>query len=182
MANNVLANAPIAQPKKHATAPLAIVLIIILTVVLILLGERVFSDLNKAFNPEYGGCRLSSYHPAVLYESATPIYQSVNCQTADYRTNEIMLHSAFAIPILLGAIILYFFTHLRTTGQPYYRGLTWSGVVFAFWLLVHVVIELAAFLVVQQKTLGVYLVFIFLIIILTGLIVFLQRRKQLNEK
>ena len=181
MANNVLANAPISKPKKRQTQPLAIVLIIILTIILIFLGERIFADINKSVNPEFGDCRNSNYSPSAMFESASRVYQSKVCDTESYRLNELMLHSAFAVPMLLGAIILYFFTHLRRKALTYYQGLTWAYIIFAIWLLLRVVIELSAFIVITEKTWGIYIVFLLLIVILTGIILFLQKNKPMTD-
>ncbi|MBU0707751.1 hypothetical protein KKG41_05265 [Patescibacteria group bacterium] len=180
MANNVLANAPKTFAKRSNTSTLVVILIVILTIVLVLFGERAFTDLNRSFNPEYQGCRGSYYEPAVLYESISRVNESARCDTSSYRVSELLLHSALAIPILLGAIILYFFTHLRRSGQKAYRGLTWAYLIFALWMLVRLVIELASFLVIQQKTLGVYIVFFVLILVLTGLVIFLQKKRSVE--
>ncbi len=182
MANNVLANAPISKIKKRNTQPLAVVLIIILTIILIFLGEKVFADLNKSFNPDYNLCRSGSYSPAMMFESAARVYETSRCDTQNYRSFELMLHSAFAVPVLLGAMILYFFTHLRRQSLFYYRGLAWAYVIFALWLLFRLVIELGAFIVIREKTWGVYVVFIILIVVLTGIILFMQKNKAITEK
>ncbi len=182
MANNVLANAPIASSKKRHTLPIVVLLIVILTIVLVLFGERVFTDLNKSFNPEYGSCRGSYYEPLLMYDNLQSLYSGTQCDSGSYRLYELLLHTAFTLPVLLGAVILYFFTHLKKSPQSYYRGLTWAYLIFAFWILLHLVIELGSFLVVQQKTLGIYIVFFALVVVLTGLVLFLQKKKQLTDQ
>lgn len=175
MPENILPTAPPSpSPKKKIKVSwMTVVFIIILTVVLIILGEVFLNDLNRWINPDY-----LQYYPS--YETKTSLLPPTKTyDKGDYEAYRLGVHAAFIIPVFLAAFLLYFLmyykkerTHKSIVALPYF--------IFALWMTLHLVLETFYFLIEQYKTAGVYVVLIVLAALLTWLVIFIQ--KKIHEK
>ena len=158
----------------------------LLAIVLIIFGERVLFDLNRSLNPhavtesEYTTLRtsdsaaistLSSERSAV---SAQRVYFPRENES-DYKLYEMLIHSAFVIPVFLVMFVLYFWVWFKKSDSPF-KVVVVGYLVFAFWMMLHLIFEIGGYVLEEYKNLGVYLVLIFLAAIFTMLMVMLQRK------
>ena len=107
---------PESTPKKHRVSFLAVVLTMILAVVIILLGERIMFDLNRAANPlvkdnvvynnyDYtsgymgGGMSAGLVMEKSSLSGARVYYYG--SQSGQYKLYKILIHAAFVLPIFL---------------------------------------------------------------------------------
>jgi len=159
----------------------------LLSIVLIILGERVIFDLNTALNPHaiseseqadmsgsdmmLGSSSLTSERSAVSRERV--YYPREN--KSDYRLTRMLIHAAFVIPVFLFLFVVYFWIWYRKEDSPL-KIVVVGYLVFAFWMMIHLVFEVGSFVLDEYKNIGVYLVLLFLAAIFTMLMVILQRR------
>ncbi|MFA6254901.1 MAG: hypothetical protein WC675_02580 [Patescibacteria group bacterium] len=181
------ATAPLAAPKpkkKHAVSAMAVVLAIILAIVLILLGERIIFDINKVANPLVEKTdSVSDYSYSGVYQnyaseksalSPARVYYPQE-QKDNYLLYKILLHSAFIIPIFLLTFLFYYLVYLKHENSPY-RVLVGGYIAFAFWMILHLIVETGYFVVVKYKNAAVYIILIVLAIIFSALIFFIQKK------
>jgi ABC-type xylose transport system permease subunit len=168
MPDNIFPQMPPPPPQKRVKVSwLAIVFIVILTIVLIVLGERFLVDLNRWFNPTYTSG--SSYY--------LPVTQRYN--EGSYESYRLFIHAAFIIPVFLAAFLLFFWLYYKKE-RTHKSIIAWPYFIFAIWMTLHLVIEAFIFLISQYKEAGFYIVMIILAALLTWLVLFVQRR--LHEK
>jgi len=179
MTENILPTVPLsptapAKKKKPKMSVIAILIIIILTIVLVILGERFITDLNRWFNPAYDQYGSYSYSTGLSYYDYD--YTTVNkYDRGDYDLYALLIHTAFAIPILLAAVLLYFFMYYKK--KKYGKQIiVWPYLIFSIWMTLHVVFEAFYFLIKQYETTGLYIVLLFLTILLTWLAIYIQKR------
>ncbi|MFA5135154.1 MAG: hypothetical protein WC505_05235 [Patescibacteria group bacterium] len=177
MPENVLPQSPPPPPppiqKKHRVSWVAVLLVIILVLVLIGLGERFMFDLNRWFNPACSQFCDYSYRTTSLVQSSTTYDRE------SYELYRLLIHTAFVIPVLLGAFLLYFVQHFKKSWSPK-RLVLWPYLIFSLWMTLHLVFETFYFLIKQYKTLGIYIVLVLLVGLLTWLALFIQ--KKYHEK
>ncbi|MFA6098753.1 MAG: hypothetical protein WCV50_03185 [Patescibacteria group bacterium] len=177
MPKNILPQMPPPPPspkkKKVKVSWMAVLFVIILTIVLIILGERFIFDLNQWFNPAYS--QYSGGYPVYSdsYYPTTP--SSANYDQGDYEMYRLLIHTAFAIPILLAGFLLYFWLYYRKIESPN-KIIAWPYFIFSIWMTLHLVVEAFYFLIEQYEKLGIYIVLIVLVGLLTWLVLFIQKR------
>jgi hypothetical protein len=154
-----------------------------MAIVIILLGERIIFDLNKAANPivsEYttntGG--IDYYNASLSYErsglSQAKIYYPTN-QKADYIMYKLLIHSAFIIPVFLLTFLMYYMFNVKKR-QPNWFVVTYGYMVFAFWMLFHLLIEIMVVISYQFPNSAIYIILGVLVVIFTSLTVFMQKK------
>lgn len=160
--------------KPRKTSGMSIFLAIILTCVLISLGEYILFDLNRSVNPAYEQCgsypRKGSY--PVYYEGKMTQPQS-SYTVDDCRNYALLIHAAFAVPMFLIAFLVYFFFYYRRP-ESKYKILAWPFFIFSVVMLFHVLIETGVRFL-GSKT-GIYLVLGLVAALLTGLVILLQKK------
>ena len=168
------------QKKQKKISALGIIFTIVLAIVIILLGERVIFDLNRVANPivsesSYG---VSSYKSGYSYErsglSQSRIYYPTT-QKADYLMYKLLIHSAFIIPIFLLTFLLYYMFNVKKR-QPNWFVVMYGYLVFAFWMLFHLLIELMIVINYQFPNSAIYIILGILAVIFTALTVFMQKK------
>ncbi|MFA6525592.1 MAG: hypothetical protein WCT33_04990 [Patescibacteria group bacterium] len=175
--------ANIKQKKQKTVSALGVVFTIIMAIVIILLGERIIFDLNKAANPivsEYttntGG--IDYYNASLSYErsglSQAKIYYPTN-QKADYIMYKLLIHSAFIIPVFLLTFLMYYMFNVKKR-QPNWFVVTYGYMVFAFWMLFHLLIEIMVVISYQFPNSAIYIILGVLVVIFTSLTVFMQKK------
>ncbi len=154
----------------------SILFVVILTIVLIILGERFLFDLNRWFNPAYD---QYGYHSYIYSSTPEKVLQYPNrTQTftlQDYEARRLAIHGAFVIPVLLAGFLLYFWLNFRKEKSTKYI-IAWPYFIFSIWMVIHLVIEALYFLIKQYKAAGLYVVLIILAGLLTWLIIFAEKR------
>lgn len=174
MPENILNTIPPAPPPKRPSVSwVAVLFVIFLTIVLIVIGERFLFDLNRWLNPaysQYGGYSRLYSNDYEQYVSPTKVYNRES-----YELYQLLIHTGFVIPVLLAAFLLYFLLHYKKDKNPK-RIIAWPYFIFSVWVLLHLVIETFYFLIKEYETLGLYVVLIVLAVLLTWLILFVQRR------
>jgi hypothetical protein len=168
------------QKKQKKISALGIIFTIVLAIVIILLGERIIFDLNKVANPivsEYSS-GVSNYKSGLSYErsglSQSRIYYPTG-QKADYLMYKLLIHSAFIIPIFLLTFLLYYMFNIKKR-QPNWFVAMYGYLVFAFWMLFHLLIELMIVINYQFPNSAIYIILGILAVIFTSLTVFMQKK------
>ncbi len=180
------ANAPESTSKKNKfkISVLGVFLTIILTIALILLGERILFDLNKAVNPliESSTQTVQNYRTSYsnkYVSERSPLSQTViryeKEKKGEYVLYKMLIHSAFVIPIFLLMIFFYFRFNLRDKFSDL-RVVMWGYVIFSFWMILHLLGEIGKYVFEQYKNAAVYIVLLLLVVIFSILAVLLQNR------
>jgi len=172
---NILPQKPPPPPakKKIKVSWMTVVFIIILTIILIILGERFLVDLNRWANPAY-----YQYGGDYSY-TTTMITPTKNYSQGQYETSRLLIHAAFILPVLLAALLLYFLQYYKKERTPK-SIVALPYFIFALWMILHLVLEAFYILIDQLKEAGVYIVLIVLAVVLTWLVMFIQ--KKIHEK
>lgn len=175
--------APLSALPKHRISVLSVLLTIVLTIVLIILGERILYDINRYFNPAYDRFGLA---PQGLMQELIPTANAKTISadgtfieptysTKDYETYRLLLHTAIIIPIFLLSFLFYYFLRFKRRSSPY-QIISWAYLFFAFWMMIHLLGELGIYMISHYKTAGVYFVLGILIAMFTTLIILIQKR------
>lgn len=176
------------QKDRKKISVVGVILTIILAIALILLGERIIFDLNRVVNPVIQKVESSSsverkispqYSSALSYEQSslapdTKIYYPTK-EKGKYLVYKLLIQAAFIIPIFLLMILFYYWVKLRTR-QEGWRVVVYAYVIFAFWMLLHLLGETGRYIIDQYKSAAIYIILGVLVIILTPLAVFLQKK------
>jgi len=181
MEENILPKAPPtpfmpAPQKKKAkrVSGIAIFIVALLTIVLIILGERFFIDLNTWFNP------ANNYkHQTIYYDE---YYPNTSTHTTvydkgDYEIYRLLVHTAFVIPLLLGGFLLYFWMYYHHK-DDHKKIIAWPYFIFSLWMTIHLIGEALYFFIDKYEKLGIYIVLIILATVLTFLAIYAQRKWQ----
>jgi len=106
--------------------------------------------------------------------SDTSIYYPTT-KKGEYLIYKLSIHSAFIIPIfLLTFLFHYLFVVKKKYPQLYV--VMYAYLTFAFWMLLHLLGELAIFISNQFPNSAIYIILGVLVVIFTGLAVFVQKR------
>lgn len=145
-------------PSPSSITPTVVILLaIILTVLLVGLGERAIYDLNRNLNQFY-----------------TPNITQEHPQYGDYKVTRLYFIMALAIPFLLAAVFLYLKLGLKKKGG--FRILSIVYLIPAFWFLVHLLIEVCQYLFYKSVSLGIYVVGGVMAAVLTAVIIVIVKR------
>lgn len=189
------------KPKRgHRISIMAAVLTVLLAIVLIILGERAIFDLNRSFNPavieQAGAAKTGMAYPGdmMVSDSYDGVYGNYAVETSglsdsvvyypfeqesEYRLYRMLIHSAFVIPAFLLVFVLYFWIWHKATDNPF-KVVVFGYLVFAFWMMLHLLGEIAGFVLEEYQNIGIYLILLFLAAVFTWLMILLQRR--INRK
>ena len=182
-------NAAPAPRRRKRISAVSVILTIVLAFVVILLGERIIFDLNRIANPaiKYTGERMDYQESNRLmysYESSgvskTQIYYATEDKSR-YITYKILIHSAFIIPIFLLMILFYYIVNIKGE-KAHLKVAMWAYVVFAFWMLFHLLGELGRYIIDQYENAAIYIILGLLVVIITPLVIFLQKKFSEHEE
>jgi hypothetical protein len=167
--------------RGHKISVMAAILTLLLAIVLIILGERAIFDLNRSFNPHViDSPTVSPYSYGGGYEvessalSTADVYYA-HGERSDYKLYRMLIHAAFVIPAFLLVFVLYFWIWHRKTDNPF-KVVVFGYLVFGFWMMLHLLFEIAGFVLEEYQNIGIYLVLVFLAALFTWLMVVLQHR------
>ncbi len=184
MVKNVLPKIPSAPSNKGVSSAksnpkrfsaLAIFFMILLTIVLVILGERLMIDLNDWFNPASSSnntITMPMYDEYYYDDYYQP--QKVYSQS-DYETYRLLVHGAFVIPVLLAGFLLYFWMYYRMKDNPK-RLIVWPYFLFSIWMTIHLIGEAFYLLMNKYEKVGLYIVLLILAALLTWLGLFVQKK------
>lgn len=193
MPEDILAKtAPCSSGGPQKFSALSVILTIILAIVLVLLGERLIFDLNRWINPviqqQYNLNELqtspysiggSSYMGSLSVEkSALAPGVMISYPTQDrgeYLTYKLFIHAGFIFPVFLLVFLLYYFVKMKQQKEGW-RVVIYGFMVFAFWMILHLLIEAGAYISSQYKSAAIYIILLVLAVILTPLAIFLQKK------
>jgi len=165
-------------------------LTVILAVVIIILGERIMFDLNRAANPMIEST-ISRGMSADYYMRSTDdlIIEKSNLsgtniyyprkQSSEYKMYKLLIHSAFVLPIFLLMFLLYYWLNLKKRNENWFV-VVWGYMAASIWFLLHLIGEVGKYVVNQYKNAAIYIILVFLALILTTLAVFIQKKKVEN--
>ncbi|MCD4705997.1 hypothetical protein K8R61_02855 [bacterium] len=185
--NGVRSNSVAPPSRRHRgkLSLIGILLTFVLTIVLVLLGERILFDLNRVANPaieqtesvknvqqDYSRSSVMSYERSGL--SNTKVYYKTESKSR-YITYKLLIHSAFVIPVFLLMFLLYYIISIK--GKRDDLKVVMSGyVVFAFWMLFHLIGEIGKYIIDQWENAAVYIILFLLVAIITPLAIFIQKK------
>jgi len=184
------------KPKlgKKKISVLGIILTIIVTIVVILLGERIIFDLNKAANPvvekEYttqqdGNYRKSPAYSGLTYDKARVVSQArvyyPREKEGEYKGYKLLIHASFIVPIFLLTFLLYYLFNVRLKSDNLMI-VMWGYMFFALWMVVHLIGEAMYYVYKQFPQAGIYIVLVVLAAIFTGLAIFIQKKVAEHHK
>jgi len=182
------APAPKENKLKHRISVMAVLLTILLSIVLVIFGERIIYDLNRTFNPvvveqeerdtKKAGS-IAGYGSEQSLLSASRVYYPQENES-EYTLYRMLIHAAFVIPAFLLMFVLYFWIWHRKSDSPY-KIVVIGYLAFAFWMMLHLIFEAAGYVLEEYKNIGVYLILGFLAIMFTWLMIVLQKRVNKNR-
>lgn len=189
MNETIITNQPAGSfsPHRRTVSFMAVILAIILAIILIMFGERLIFDINQWANPVIERVSSNGMSPMIALSSrayssesmalsSAKVYYPLD-QRADYLFYKIILHASFIIPIFLIIFLLYYLVYLKHQDSPY-RVLVGGYIVFAVWMLLHLLIELGRFLMDKYQNNVLYLMLLVLIVIISLLIFVIQKKKS----
>lgn len=188
MPKNVLPSTPpqasgMNAPKTyHRISFIGVILCFFLFIALILLGERIIFDLNRIANPavekEQTGQNYNYNYNLYSYErsglSETKVYYKKS-NTSEYITYKLLIHSAFIIPIFLLIFLFYYLFNVKQA-NPNLKAVLFAYFGFAFWMMLHLLGELGRYIIEEFENAAIYIILIVLIIIITPLAIFIQKK------
>lgn len=168
--------------KRRKVSAIAVLLAVILTITLVLLGERIIFDLNRVANPVVQNAdttsTFSTYRSGYISEgtavSTARVYYPQD-KKPEYLLYKLLIHSAFIIPVFLLTFILYYYVYLKSENSKY-KVLAGGYMVFSFWMMIRLLFEVGHYIVVQYKSAAIYIILVALALIFTGLIVIVQKK------
>jgi hypothetical protein len=166
------------ETKKEKISPWSVFFSILLTVILITMGEYAFQDSNRVFNPQYEACHVSISFNSMRFLQKTGSPQE-NCEMRAYASMSLLLHADISAPLLLIGIVILLLTRKKAI-PAYLKAVFFSCSVFIVWMSIRVIYETESFLVKHYPLAGKYVVFMTIAIICVALIVIIQgklRRK-----
>ena len=186
MPEDILAQTAPRQPYNQSTKKLSgigVVIVIILALVLIVLGERFLFDLNRWINPLIStqGIGYPKYSQTQSMASETnalaPGYyiSYPQAEKGKYLTYKLLIHSAFAIPIFLLVFLLYFLVKIKHSKEGW-RAVVFGYITFAIWMILHILEEAVEYIAAGNLNAAVYIILLLLVVILTPLAIFLQKK------
>ncbi len=158
------------EGKKHKLAPTAIFLFIVLTIVLFVLGEFMFRDVNKVFNPNFDSC-----HSSIKGTIFQPVKIPVDCDLNQYERIRLILHADIAVPLVLIGILLFIIVRGRKMVMQV-KALVYAYLLFSLWMAARIVAETEYYFLKHHELYGKYILFITLIVILSALIILVQKK------
>lgn len=176
------------RPRRRVSI-LAALLSILLAIVMIMLGERALFDLNSVFNPiavEKSVVSPSAGSGPVYYDSGNSyasdrsslsserVYYP-STQKTEYRMYKLLIHAAVVIPVFLLMFVFYFWTW-RNKEHAQFVVIAVSYLIFAFWMMLHLLGEAFGFVLTEYRNVGIYVVLGLLAATFTWLMVILQKR------
>ncbi|NCF75014.1 MAG: hypothetical protein GWO87_00825 [Xanthomonadaceae bacterium] len=171
--------------QKRKLSIVGIVLTFVLAIVLVLLGERILFDLNRVANPaieqteNVKNVQRNYYRSSVMsYEQSGLSNTKVYYKTQDksrYITYKLLIHSAFVIPVFLLMFLIYYLIDIKEKRDDL-KVVMWGYVVFAFWMLLHLIGEIGKYIIDQWENAAIYIILFLLIVIITPLAIFIQKK------
>ena len=137
-------------------SPLSLVLTIFLVLAVIFLFEQAWNDLG----------RLAGEHTGYGYNS-------------EIELSKLIIRSLFVGPATFIALFLYF--SLRGKGTRY-GVITLPYFITSLIFLIRLLFNVGVFVLREYKSVGIYIVLIFIIIVISGLIFFIQKQYEAYKK
>lgn len=167
-------------PPKEKFSAWSIFYSVIFVVLLILLGERAWSDLDKFFNPLYSIC----HEQIVVRHLVDVVAVGPGCDAEVYEASRLVFHIALIVPLLFIQQLIYYSTGSKRL-EPHRVLIVRSYFLFLLWLTLHLFVEITLLLFRYYSDFGFYVIVGFLAVVFALLVVLVQRRyneKQLTKR
>lgn len=152
-----------ARPKFRVPglSPLSLFLAILIFIAAVILFNVIWADLSELVRPE----GVSKYYRGDGYFS--------------YKLSELLVHVLYVIPLLIIAVIIYV-----TVGRkgPKYRVVTFPYFAASAIMAIRLIIDTGYIAIQRFEKAGVYGVLIFILVALTFLIFYIQRKWEEHKK
>ncbi len=187
MKENILPQTPepTSSLPKSKISILGIILTIILSIVLITLGERIIFDLNKGLNPYVEKTQTVNYRSGsgnlMKTERSALSNQTIyypQAESANYLKFKVLIYAGFIVPIFLITFLFYYLFNIKRKDSNL-RVVSYGYLIFSLWMIIHLVIKLAQLAFQEFPQIALYLILIFFAAIFTVLAVFIQ--KKINQ-
>jgi len=161
------------KPAKEKFSVWAMFLALVLLAVLVVMAELAYRDSNKLFNPYYDSCQLKSQ------SGSTTLFQSPKypkkCEVQEYEQIRLLLHTDIAIPVIIISILIFMFIRKRKLSSQA-KIVLYAYLVAIIWIAARLIIEAEYYVLRHNELLGKYLVLFSLVIIVTLLVVLIQKK------
>ena len=177
--------------KAKKISVLGLILVFLLSLVLIIFGERFLFDLNRWVNPAIEdksqvkplNYRYKPSSPGMVVEDSVlaprqKIYYSTQ-NKGEYLGYKLLIHGSFVIPVFLLVFLLYYLVKIRERKEGWQVAI-YAYMVFAFWMLLHLIGESLKYVFYEYENFAIYIVLGLLVLILTPLAIFFQQRHEEN--
>jgi uncharacterized BrkB/YihY/UPF0761 family membrane protein len=173
--------------KAKKISVLGLILVFLLSLVLIIFGERFMFDLNRWVNPAIEGQTETRDYRQSYYSKDLSLEKSVLAPNqrvyyssedrGEYLGYKLMIHAAFVIPVFLLVFLLYYLVKIKNRKEGW-RVAIYAYMVFAFWMLFHLIGEALKYVFYEYENFAIYIVLGLLIVILTPLAIFFQQKNN----
>ncbi|MFC1662745.1 hypothetical protein ACFL04_01090 [Patescibacteria group bacterium] len=159
------------EQKKEKYSAWSIFYAIIFVILLVLLGERAWGDLDKFFNPQYSFCHDEIIITRLVnVEAAGP-----GCEPAAYEANRLVFHIALVVPLLFIMQLIYYMTgHRRLPAHQ--KIMIRSYFLFLLYMTIRLFVEITLMLFRYYSEAGFYVIIGFTAVVFAFLVVLVQRR------
>lgn len=178
------------KTKKRKTSALGVILTIILTITLIILGERILFDLNKNINPHVQAAQKeTSVNVSKMNYSLSSERNILSQSTIKYKTSEkndylnykTLIHAGFIIPVFLLVFLFYYLFNIKKKNSNL-RVVIHGYLFFSIWMIGHFIIDIIRLAYREFPSLALYFLLILFAAIFTGAAIFIQKKvSQHNE-
>ncbi|MFA6553437.1 MAG: hypothetical protein WCT27_03340 [Patescibacteria group bacterium] len=151
----------------------AIFFAILMVVALVVLGEFVFRDSSRLFNPYYQDCQSKTGNSSIL--SGKSIKIPASCQVEKYERSRLILHADFVVPIALVMLMVFAVTRRRLESAQL-KLILLSLYIFTGWIIVRVLGETEYYLLKHHELIGRYTVILTVVGLLAIMIIIVQYR------
>lgn len=172
---------PLGQQKsgKEKISGLAIFFAVLLGIVLVFIGEFLFLDVSRVFNPYYEVCFEETSSSLSNFFSRAPFLEA--CDVASYEQARLILHADIAIPLVLVSIFIYFLIRKREL-KGHQRALLFAYLSWIVWIGGRLIAETEYYFLKHHALAGKYIVFITVALIFTWIVIEIQRRFMKGNK
>jgi hypothetical protein len=162
------------ETKKEKISPWSIFFSILLTAVLITIGEFGLRDSNRVFNPYYETCYVKiSFSSINLFQRVGA--PQTSCDLKAYEGTSLLLHADIVAPLLLIGLAIIFIIRKKKLAS-YIRVIFLTCAIFVVWMSIRIIYETESFLVKHYPLAGKYVVFLTIAAVCALLIITIQNK------
>ncbi|MFA5134610.1 MAG: hypothetical protein WC505_02365 [Patescibacteria group bacterium] len=161
------------KPTKEKVSGLAIFFAVLLGTVLVFMGEFLFLDVNRVFNPYYVSCFEEASSSLSNFFSHAPFLES--CDVPNYERARLILHADVAVPLILVGLFAYVIIRKREL-KSHHRALFFAYLAWIVWMGGRLLAETEYYFLKHHALIGKYIVFVTVALIFSWIVIEIQRR------